>query len=44
MWNIQNCTILEGLNCPIFGGKGFAEVTPKGGRVSSIFLLTSDVF
>ena len=32
------------LNCPIFGGKDFAEVTPKGGRVSSIFLLTSDMF
>ena len=44
MWNVQISTILEGFNCPIFGGKGFAEVIPKGGGVSSIFLLPSDVF
>ena len=44
MWNVQISTILEGFNCPFFGGKGFAEVTLKGGRVLSIFLLPSDVF
>ena len=44
MEKVQIFTVLEGFNCPIFGGKGFAEVTPKGGRVSSIFLLPSDVF
>ena len=44
MWNVQISTILDGFNCPIFGGKGFAEITPKGGRVLSIFLLPSDVF
>ena len=44
MWNVQIFTTLQGFNCPIFGGKRFAEVTPKGGRVSSIFLLPSDVF
>ena len=44
MWNVAICTILEGFNCTIFDGKGFAAVTPKGRRVSSIFLLTSDVF
>ena len=44
MWKVQIFTILEGFNCPIFGGKGFVEVTPKAGRVSSIFLFPSDVF
>ena len=44
MWNVQISTILEGLNCPIFGGKSFAEVTPKAWGVFSIFLLPSDVF
>ena len=44
MWKVQISTILEGFNCPIFGGKGFAEVTAKGGRVLSVFLLPSDVF
>ena len=44
MWKVQISTILEGFNCPILGKKGFAEVTQKAGRVSSIFLLSSDVF
>ena len=44
MWKVHISTILEGFNCPILGKKGFAEVTQKAGRVSSIFLLPSDVF
>ena len=44
MWMVQISTILEGFTCPMFGGKGFGEFTPKARRVSSIFLLPSDVF
>ena len=44
MSKVQISTILEGLECPILGRKGFAKLTQKAGRVSSIFLLPCDVF
>ena len=44
IWKVQNSIILEGLESLILGKKGFAKVTPKAGRVSSIFLLPSNVF
>ena len=43
MWKVQNSTILEGLEYPILSRKGFVKVTPKAGRVLSIFLLPLDL-
>ena len=44
MWKVQISTILEGSEYPILGRKGFGKLTPKAGRVSSIYLLPFDVF
>ena len=43
MWKVQNSTILEGLEYLILSRKGFVQVTPKAGRVSTTFLLPSEL-
>ena len=43
MWKVQNATILEGLEYPTLRKKGFANLTPKAGRVSSTFPLPPEL-
>ena len=43
MWKVQHCTILDGLEYPILSRKGFVKVTPIAGRVSSTFLLPTEL-